>query len=256
MAQFALRQNLGAAKVPPTPIPTPVPIPYPNLPGPVPAGLNPAGFNLGGSPSTSKQAVSRQVGQLGGKPATVGASSARSATGSGASRVLLQINSSVNFFGTNMDLGAAYPDVPMGGKLTDILQFAWAHSLPVFSFINIPMELGVLVFCWMEITFGLIPLAFVYMDASFSNSPLQDFFVYQWLINMPTQISPITMRGGTDGLSLISPPDSLWLPFIPSAPVWPAEGAVFPPNPYLRFFRGGSVPCDASGLSALVGAFV
>jgi hypothetical protein len=64
------------------------------------------------------------------------------------------------------------------------------------------------------------------------------------------------MRGGdSDKLSLLSPPDALWTPFIPPAPYWPSNG-VFAPNPCLLFQRGGLVPCDASGLAAFVGAFV
>ena len=154
-----------------------------------------------------------------------------------------------------MSLDLTYPDVPMGGKLDDVLHFAWAHTLPVFRFVYFPIEAAVIVFCWMEITFGLIPLAFVYMDASFDGSTYEDSIICQWVMNMPTLLSPLTRKGGSDGLGLLCPPDSLYLPFVPSAPVWP-QNAWLPPNPYLQFVRGGNVPCDASGLAALAGAFV
>src|SRR5579883_446466 len=222
VAQFSLRQDLAVAKTPAA-SPTPLPSAYPSGTSNVPAGLNPANFGLGGSPARSTAGGSRQVGQLGPKPTSAGGAGATSSTtGSAASRVLQQVNGSVTYFGTNVDLLSLYPDAPLGGKLDDVLHFAWAHVLPVFNFVYLPMELGLVVFCGMEITFGVIPLAFVYVDASFRESGLgfQDFFVYQWLLNMPTQMSPLTMWGGTDGLSLISEPGTLWLPFIPPAPVW------------------------------------
>jgi hypothetical protein len=229
IAQFSLRQNLAEAKklAPPTPLP----IPYPINPNPVPAGLKPGASGLSLGPS------SQSAGST--------------------NRSSYRVNNMLTYFAASQDLGQAYPDVPMGGTLDDVLQFAWKHTLPVFRFVYLPMEFGVVVYCWVAVPFAVIPLAFVYIDTSLRQSAVgvQDFFVYNWLINMPTQMSPLVIRGDSGNLGLISPPDSLWLPFIPPAPIWP-DGQVFPPNPMLRFFRGGNVPVDASGLSTVIGAFV
>jgi hypothetical protein len=230
MAQFSLRQNLNVTK---TPTPSgPVPIPYPNSAGSVPAGLNPKINGMNPVPKPKSSMTSNPYSY--------------------------RVNSSLLYFAATNDLGLAYPDVPMGGRLDDVLQFAWSHTLPVFRFTYLPMEIALVVYCWVTIfPFAVIPQAFVYIDSSFRNSPqgVQDFFVYQWLIGMPTQISPLTIHSDADGLALLSPPESLYLPFVPPAPFWP-QGQAFPPNPMLQFARGGNVPVDASGLSAFVADFV
>ncbi len=256
MAQLALRRSLSTAKLP---SPGPVPLPYPTGSASIPPGLNPAGFKLAGSNSVSfNPAGSRQANHLGSNSAGSGGNLPKgSPAGPSSNRTVYQVTGSLTYYAAKIDLGSAYPDVPMGGSLNDVLQFAWTHTLPVFRFVYLPMEMAVVVYCWVEVVIGLMPLAFVYVDASLRNSPvgISDFFVYQWLLNMPTQLSPLTIHGGSNGLCLLSPPDALWVPFVPPAPFWP-QGDVFPPNPYMLPFRGGNVPCDASGLSALAGAFV
>jgi len=228
MSQFSLRQTTITPPKQTSTIVKPLP------------GYSPAGVPAGLNPSTP--------GILPG-PLPKSSVTANQAT--------FRVTNSLTYFAATNDLGQAYPDVPLGGKLDDVLHFAWAHTLPVFRFTYMPMEVAVVVYCWVAIPLCVMPLAFVYIDSSFRDSPmgLQDFFVYQLLIGMPTQMSPLTMYGGPDGLSLLGQPDSLWLPFIPPAPIWP-EGQAFPPNPMLRFFRGGNVPVDGSGLAGLIGSFL
>jgi hypothetical protein len=168
-----------------------------------------------------------------------------------------QVNNSLTYFAAKVDLGVAYPDLPLGGPPDAIQAFAWAHCLPIFTLSYANVSLFQIVYCWVSYPLVPIPLAFVYVDAGFREASMgfQDFFVYQVLINMPTQQTPLVMRGGDSGLSLISCTDSLYLPFIPPAPYWP-KNALVPPNPFLQFVRGGSVPVDLSGISDFIGAFV
>jgi hypothetical protein len=169
-----------------------------------------------------------------------------------------RINQSLVYISATTDLGLTYPEVPLGGSLTDVLNFAQARNLPAYRVYGFPLDSAVIVYCWLAYPIVPIPLAFVYIDSSLRDSSAgwADFFVYQFLLNLPTQMSPLTLRGrNSDKLSLLSPPDALWTPFIPPAPYWPSNG-IFAPNPYLLFQRGGIVPVDASGLAAFVGAFV
>lgn len=169
-----------------------------------------------------------------------------------------RVGSSIIYTAATTDLGSTYPEVPMGGSLADILGFAQARNLPAFRLSCLPPESALIVYCWLSIPLVPMPLAFVYIDSSIRDATpgFADLLVYRFLINMPVQLTPLTLHGSeTDQLNLLSTPDCLWTPFIPPAPYWPV-GSALDPNPYLLFQRGGIVPVDASGLSDFIAAFV
>ena len=170
----------------------------------------------------------------------------------------IQVNGSISYFKATTDLGQTYPEVPMSGSVDTIRNFAAARALPTFGVYGFPPDLAVIVYCWLAYPIVPMPLAFVYLGSDIRKSPagLSDFFVYQFLVNLPVQQTPLDVHGNeSDALSLLSPTDALYTPFIPPAPVWPSNG-IFTPNPYLIYPRGGNVPCDLAGISALAGAFV
>jgi hypothetical protein len=167
----------------------------------------------------------------------------------------------IKLYATSQQPADLYPDLPTSGSAESIQAYASTRSLPVFRFVDLPVDQGLVVFSMLSAN-GVVPIfaAFLYVDQSMAAQSW--YCTYRYLSNgfygppLPTT-GPIPGASGAMTLIASNPSSSLsafWLdiasPFTLPAPFLKQDGPI-PPNPNLVLLTGGMVPALVTDVSML-----